>query len=276
MLLPGAAVYAQKKSSAPVPFTLSRTTTRHENRRLNYGGSVTLVGAPAGAITIEGWQRNEIDITAQIELRADTEENLARLAAIETFVVDTDADHVRVIATSTQDKEFMKRYAKNFPKNLIGLPWKIDFQIKMPALTDLEIDCGNGPIKVVGVEGALRINALASDAVLALTGGDAVITVQQGSIQLGIPGHSWHGLGADIKLASGAFTVELPPDFSADIDASVLRNGQVDNTYSGLAARDGETATSRSLRGRAGSGGATLAFTVGDGTLKIQPTSAKQ
>jgi hypothetical protein len=259
-----------RDKSAPVALTLTRTTTRHENRHLAYGGTVSIAGAPAGAITIEGWQRNEVEITAEIELRADTEENLALLAVVNNFTTDLDADHLRILTTGTHDKSFMKQYAKKFPKNLIGLPWKIDFHIKIPALTDLEVDAGNGPIKLSGVEGAVRINALESNALLSLTGGDAVITIRQGTINLRIPAQSWHGLGADIRIASGEFTVELPPDFSADVNAEVLRNGRIENTYPGLAPRDRETSTARSLHARAGNGGATLTFTVGDGTMRIK------
>ncbi|HYE65724.1 MAG TPA: hypothetical protein VD966_09075, partial [Pyrinomonadaceae bacterium] len=81
-------IFAQKESeqaaaatNAPKPPALTRTTTRHEVRRFAYGGTLTVVGAPAGSITIEAWPRNEIDINAEIELRADTEDDLARLAA---------------------------------------------------------------------------------------------------------------------------------------------------------------------------------------------------
>ena len=259
-----------RDKTAPVALTLTRTTTRHESRHLALGGTVSIVGAPAGAITIEGWQRNEVELTAEIELRADTEENLALLAAVNNFTTDLDADHLRILTTGTHDKSFMKLYAKKFPKNLIGLPWKIDFHLKIPALTDLEIDAGDGPIKLSGVEGAVRINALASDALLSLTGGDAVITILRGTINLRIPGRGWHGLGANIQLASGEFTVELPPDFNADLNADVLRSGQIETAYPGLVPRDRETSTPRSLRGRAGNGGATLTFTVGDGTLRIK------
>jgi len=41
---------------------MTRTTARHENYRLPFGGTVTVLGAPMGSITIEGWQKNEIDI----------------------------------------------------------------------------------------------------------------------------------------------------------------------------------------------------------------------
>jgi len=70
-------------------------------------------------------------------------------------------------------------------------------------LTDLEVDAGNGPISLSGVEGTLRLNALNSDANLSLTGGLVSVIIQSGTMNLTIPARSWHGLGSEIKLASG-------------------------------------------------------------------------
>jgi hypothetical protein len=260
---------AQKDKQQPARPLMTRTTARHETYRLPFGGTVTLSGAPAGSIIIEGWQRSEIDITASIELQAPTAADLDRLAAVNTFVVDVDTNHIRILTTGSHDRVFMKRVAKNFPKSLIGLPWKIDYHIKLPALTDMDIDAGNGPISLSGVEGALRLNALSSMADLSLTGGLVSATIQTGTVNLRIPGHSWHGLGSEIRLASGNLNVELLPGFSGDINADVLRLGEVKNTYPDLQPRERNSITPKSIRARAGSGGATLNITVGDGTIFI-------
>lgn len=255
---------------------IKRSTMRHEVRRLAFGGTVTLSAAPAGSITVEGWSRSEVDVTAEIELQAASAEDLDRLLVVNNFAVDEDANHVRILTTGSHDKKFMKRVAKDFPKSLLGLPWKIDYQIKIPAMTDLEINAGNGPIRLSGVEGAIRLNALASVADLTLTGGTVSATVQSGAINVIIPARGWHGLGADIKLATGNLNVELLPGFNADIDALVMRAGEIKNTYANLEPRELNSITTRSMRARAGSGGATLTFTVGDGTIEIRPVSSKQ
>jgi len=253
---------------------MTRTTTRHETYRLQFGGTVTLSAAPAGSIIIEGWQRNEVDISASIELQAPTAADLDRLATVNTFVVDEDANHIRIMTSGTHDRAFMKRMTKNFPKSLIGLPWKIDFHIKIPALTDLEVDAGNGPISLSGVEGGLRLNALSSDANLSLTGGLASVLVQTGSVNLKIPVRSWHGLGAEIKMATGHLNVWLMSGFSADINADVLRLGDIAANYSDLQPRERNSITNKSVRARTGSGGATLNFTVGDGSIQILENKA--
>ena len=259
----------EKQSNQSATPALTRMTPRHENFRLAYGGSVTIVGAPAGSITIEGWQRNEVDVSAEIELHGGSAQDLDRLAAVNTFVADEDTNHIRILTTGTHDRNFMKRVAKDFPKALIGLTWKIDYRIKVPLLTDLEISAGNGPITLSGVEGAIRVNAVESEASLQLTGGDVGVTIQRGTIKLGIPARSWHGLGADIKLASGNLIVGLQAGFSGDIDAQVLRTGEIDLTHAGLEPLGQNGISKRSVRARAGNGGATLTFTVGDGVIRI-------
>ncbi len=260
---------AQKAQQTAGPL-VTRTTTRHEIYRLQFGGTVTLSAAPAGSIIIEGWQRSELEITASIELQAPTAADLDTLTPLNNFTVDPDVNHIRILTTGTHDRVFMKHVAKNFPKNLIGLPWKIDYHIKMPALTDVTIDAGNGPISFSGVEGALNLNALRSDADLSLTGGLVMATIQSGTVNVIIPTRGWHGLGSEIRLATGNLNVELMPGFSGDINADVLRLGEVKIGYPDLQPRERNSINSKSIQARAGSGGATLSFTVGDGTIEIK------
>lgn len=256
--------------SVPEIQLLTRSATRRETRRFAYGGTVTLIGAPRGAVTIEGWARNEVELVADIELKAPTEADLDQLAVVNSVVFDEDLNHLSVLTTGTHDRAFMKRTAKNFPKRLLNFPWKIDYRLRVPINTDLEINAGHGPVKLSGVEGAIRISATESETALTLTGGTVSTTVTAGVITLNVPVRSWRGGGADIRIASGTINVELPPGFSADIDAEVLRTGKIVNTYEGLAAREKPGFTERTLRARAGAGGAHLKFTVGDGTVNIK------
>jgi hypothetical protein len=157
------------------------------------------------------------------------------------------------------------------------MPWRIDYHVKVPAMCDLEINAGRGALVVTGVEGALRINAGGGpDSLFALSGGDVEATVASGPFTVRPTARSWRGRGLRLRLASGDLTVELPAGFSGDVDAEVLRAGRVENTHTGLAPRERTTPTERSLQGRAGNGGATLSFTVGDGTLRIKTADSRQ
>lgn len=270
LLSPSLFALQKKTTNVPVPVTLlTRTTSRHETRRFGYGGSVTIIGAPNGSIIVEGWQRSEVDVTAEIELKAETEADLDRLGAVNGFVLDDDLNHISVLSTGTHDRAYMKRSAKDFPKRLLNLPWKIDYRIRVPASTDVEINAGHGPLAVSGFEGALRISATESDTTLTLTGGVVSATITAGNVKLAIPVRSWRGGGADIRVAGGVLNIELPAGFNGDIDADILRTGKIVSTYDGLESREKPGITERVMRARAGAGGAFFKFTVGDGTINV-------
>ena len=270
----------EKKSETPAqtppPSLLKRTTTRRELKRLGYGGSVTIVGAPEGSVTVEAWQRSEVEVTAEVEQSADTEENLTRLAALNTFAVDEDVNHVRVTTVGLHDRKYAKRAAKGLPKHLPSMPWRIDYRVKVPAACDLAISAGRGALVVSGVEGALRIDAGGGpDSLFALAGGDVEATLASGPVTVRPAARSWRGHGLRLRVASGDLTVELPAGFSGDVDADILRAGRIDNAYPGLAPRERTTPTERSLQARAGNGGATLTFIVTDGTLRIRQVGSR-
>jgi hypothetical protein len=249
---------------------LTRRTTRQESIRLGYGGTVSLVGAPEGAITIEGWSRSEVEVTGEIELRAETEEDLTRLAKVNGFLVDSEANHLSILSTGTHDRIYMRRVAKDFPNKLLGLPWAIAFRIHVPTYTDLEIDTGRGPISINGVEGGIRLTATESETQLTLTGGTFFATIASGKVKLNIPARSWRGSGADIRLANGELTIELPVGFNGEIDASILRSGGIEQDYPGLAPRERQGFTSKQVKARAGAGGPSFQFMVGDGKIYIR------
>ena len=269
LLIPASSVFSQK-AAVPDLQLLTRTATRRETRTFHYGGTVTLIAAPRGSVTVEGWQRNEVELTANIELQGPTETDLDQLAAVNNFVFDEDINHLSILTTGTHDRAYMKRTAKNFPKKLLNMPWKIDYRLRVPVNTDLEINAGHGEVKLTGVEGALRVSATESDTTLMLTGGTLSTTVTAGSITLSIPARSWRGAGAEIRIASGTINVDLPAGFSGDIDADVLRTGKIVSTYEGLASREKPGITERTVRARAGAGGAFFRFTVGDGIVNIR------
>jgi hypothetical protein len=268
---------SEKPAQAQPPSLLKRTTTRRELKRLGYGGSVTIYGAPEGSVTVEAWTRSEVEITAEAEQSADTEENLTRLAALNTFTVDEDVNHVRVMTVGLHDRKYAKRAAKGLPKHLLTMPWRIDYRVKVPAACDVEINAGRGALVLSGVEGGLRINAGGGpDSLFALAGGDVEATLASGPVTVRPSTRSWRGRGLRLRVASGDLTVELPAGFSGDVDAEVLRAGRVENSFPGLAPRERTTPTERSLQGRAGNGGATLSFTVGDGTVRIRQAGSSQ
>lgn len=247
-----------------------RTTYKNEKLDFGAGGTLTILGAPNGLISIEGTNKNEIEISADIEVQAENEADLAELSKISGFILDESTGHIRVISVGTHDKDYMKRVAKKFPKRLLNLPLKIDYRIKVPAYCDLQINSGKGDLTISTVEGTFQINALESNATLNLIGGTIDATFGSGNVDVKIGTRSWRGRHVNFQLASGNLSAQFPANMSADIDASVLRNGKVENSFISLKPRERSKFSEKQILARAGNGGAQFSFTVGDGTIKIQ------
>lgn len=270
-LIPSTSAFAQspKKKEAVSPPQIVRTISRHEVRRLGYGGTFTLVGAPSGSITIAGWDRSEVDVSAEIELRAASEADLELLSRVNNFVIDDDANHLQVLTTGTHDKAFM-RSAKKFPKNLLGLLWKIDYKIRVPVFADVEINAGRGPVTLSDVQGNIRLSATEGVAKFKLTGGTLSATVASGEVNLEIPASSWRGIGAELRVAAGRITVIAPASFSGEFDAEILRSGEIDTNHEGLTQTNSRELNPRKWVGRARYGGPAFKLIVGDGLIAIK------
>ena len=247
-----------------------RTTIKTERLDLNPGGSVTLLGAPAGSIAIEGWQQRQIEITAEISIEAASEEDLNLLGQANSFVADAETNHIRILTTGAHDKQFLKKNFKQFPKRLLNVPFRIDYRIKLPSFTDLEINSGRGDLNLSGVEGVIVIKASQTEnADLTFSGGVVMATFGSGKIKFNATARSWRGSGADVQVANGELNITMPPDMNADINAEILRTGQIENSFHTLKPRDRAKFTEKAIQARAGSGGAKFLFTVGDGSLRL-------
>ncbi len=255
---------AQKKS------LIKRTTYKTDT--IEFGsGMVSIIGAPNGSVMIEGWQKTEVEISADIEVEAENEADLNQLAQVNTFVFDEAFGRIRIRSVGTNDKKYMKSAAKKFPKNLLTMPFRIDYRIKVPVFCDIEIDGGRGDLNLSNVEGAVRINFLESNATLIPAGGALNAIIGKGNVEVIIPGGNWRGRFADVQLADGNLTVQISPNLSADINAKILRTGKIENFFAALKPFNQRVKfTEQSIVAKAGNGGATLNFTVGDGSITIK------
>lgn len=229
------------------------------------------MGAPVGLIAIEGWQQRRIEITAEIALEAASEDDLNLLAQVNSFAADAETNHIRILTTGAHDKQFLKKNFKQFPKRLLNVPFRVDYRIKLPAFTDLEINAGRGDLNIKGVEGTIVIKASQTEnADLSFAGGVVMATFGSGKINFNALARSWRGSGADVQVANGELNVTMPPDMNAEINAQILRNGQIENSFPNLKPLDNRKFTEKAIEARAGAGGAKFLFTIGDGNLRLK------
>jgi hypothetical protein len=259
------------------PGLLKRTTYKSDRLDFGVGGTLVVVGAPQGSIKVVGWSNNEIEINATIELQAATEQDLAALAGVTGFVLEESLGRTAIISVGTHDKKGLKKAGAKLPKKLFGLPFRIDYEVKVPQYCDLQIDGGSGDLTISGIEGTMKINYLNTNAKMALVGGSVTATFGAGNVDIVVPVRNWRGRFADVQLATGNMNIYLPPNLSSEIDAVVLRTGGVENAFTDFKPRSRNVKfTEKSIIAKSGNGGIPLKFTVGDGTLKLLETPKPQ
>ncbi len=250
---------------------LKRTITKTDSFEFGAGGTVSITGAPNGSILVVGSNKNEIEIKAEIELQAANEADLTTLAGVTGFFTEESNLRTGIVSFGTHNKLGDKKMWKKFPKKLVGLPLRIDYVISVPRYCDLEIDGGKGDLSIAGVEGSMRINFLETNAKIEVITGATTATITNGTVDVALGVNGWRGRSANIQVGSGILNVRLPANVSAEIDATILRTGKIENTIPDLKPRDRKIQfTERSIIARKGAGGVSLKFTVGDGTLRLE------
>jgi hypothetical protein len=251
---------------------LKRTTTKTDSIPFGAGSTLAITGAPTGSIRVTGSNTREVKITAEIEIQASSEADLAKLAEVTGFITTESASRTGIVSIGTHNKAGDKKLWNKFPKALMNLPARIDYTIEVPRYCDLEIDGGKGDLAISGVEGSVRVNFLETKARIDMLSGSLNATFGSGTadIVLGVKG--WRGRSADVQMAKGDLIVEFPANTAADLDATILRTGSIDNKIPDLKPRDRKVAfTDRSILTKVGVGGPAVKVSVGDGHLVIAP-----
>jgi len=250
---------------------LKRTTVKTDKFDFAMGGTVAIMGAPMGSIRVTGSNSAEIEITATIELQAASEADLARLEQVTGFLTDETLGRTGIISFGTHNKLGDKKLWKKFPKTLLGLPFRIDYVVTVPHFCDLEIDGGKGDLFISGVDGSVQVHFLETHADIEAGYAATQIIVGSGSVDVVLGPKGWRGRAANIQVANGDMNVRLPSNLAAEIDATILRSGSIENTFPDLKPRNRKVPfTDKSIIAKAGVGGPSLLFTVGDGKLKIE------
>jgi hypothetical protein len=249
---------------------LKKTTYKSEKYDFGPGGTITVLGSPEGSVTVEGWNKNEVEVSAEIEVQAETEADLNLMSVVNGFVTDSGFSNLRVLSVGMHDKDYMKKVAKKFPKNLYANPWKINYTIKAPFMSDLYITQGKGDLAISKIEGAFQLKLAEGNADLKLNGGTIDGTFGNANVNVEILNRSWRGRHLNMQVINGTLNVKLPLNLNAEIDAKVLRNGQIENLVETLKPRENRIPfTDKSVAAKAGNGGVAFSFVVGDGSMKF-------
>ncbi len=241
------------------------------------GNTLTIFGAPKGSMTITGSAANEIEIAAKITLEGPAQTVIDQLAAVTGFITEESTGMLIVKTAGTHNRLGDKKLWKKVPKNVLTLPFRVDYVLKVPRYLDLNVNGGDGSLNISGIEGAIRVSYGQTQASVTLVGGTFTAQLGEGELDLRFPERSWRSGMVDIQLGTGNMNLWLPTTLSADIDATALNGGSVVVKTDQLKPRDKRVPfTETAIKARSGNGGVPFKLTVGTGTLSLLSTTRPQ
>jgi DUF4097 and DUF4098 domain-containing protein YvlB len=248
---------------------VGRYTDREEKRFSVEGRPVVSVSTFDGSIEVRPWDRPEVAVV--IEKRA------ANKRSADTIEVEAKQDGNRI----SVDVHGAPHHGFSF-----NMSRSAKLVVSLPAAADLTAKSGDGAIDVDGIagkidlhsgDGSIKARALEGDVVV--TTGDGSVTLDgkfaslrarsgDGSLRIVAASGSTASNDWDISSGDGSVTFELPNGFNAELDAhtgdgSIRLDGLSVSNVNGEIRRN-------TVRGRLGSGGATLRVHTGDGSITLR------
>ncbi len=240
--------------SALLVGTLAVAETRNEPTRtfpLKAGGRLSLENIN-GDVTIEGWQRDEVSVSAV--KRGDGDE----------------LDQIKIVIQATADRVHIEteyRESKQGFLNFQNSSGSIDYAIKAPSGAILEdIELVNGNLTITGIAGRVTLNIV--NGVITATGlaGDAEIEAVNGELDVTFEKMSG-AQSVDLGSVNGSILIRIPASANADVKAETI-NGDISTEF-GLSVEEGRWVGS-SLEARIGSGGAQIELENVNGNIEIK------
>jgi DUF4097 and DUF4098 domain-containing protein YvlB len=240
--------------------TLAFAETKEEPTRtltLQAGGYLSLENIN-GDVTIEGWKKNEVSISA---VKRGKSKDLDRIK----IEVDVDKyegkDWIHIETEYLASDSGLLGFLKNAGGGIV------DYTIKAPADATLEdVELVNGNLKVTGITGYLSLGTVNGSINATGIAGNAWIETVNGNLDLSFD-KMGEGQSVDLDSVNGAIALRIPAKASAHVEAETL-NGNITNEF-GLTVDRGEW-VGRSMEGVLGSGGARITIETVNGSIDIK------
>lgn len=231
-----------------------------------------------GGVTFEAWDRNEVHIVAEKQVRAGSDDQARKLMSQIKIDVVPGASGLRIDT--------------HIPKNeggiLSGLfggdvNMSVSYKVQVPRQVALDLTNTNGALSVTGTQGnaqlrtsngALSVHGVSGEMKLKTTNGhisvagsEGAVTAEtsNGGIDAELTRYSGHELS--FETSNGGVSIRLPRDARFTVDAETS-NGGVKSDFP--VAGPGGKPDRHSLKGAVNGGGPTLHIRTSNGGVHIQ------
>lgn len=209
--------------------------------------SLSIDGASLGGVSVTGWDRDSIHVSARIVGMAPTQ-GAAERAAREVRIT-VDGGTIRASGRDGDDDE--RRQI-------------VSYDVWVPRHMDLDLRAHNGGLRVAGVTGRMSLETVNGGLSLEGAGGDVHARAQNGGLNVRLTGTRWEGTGLDAETQNGGVRLVVPEGYSARLETGTINGGirtDIPITVSGN--------ISRHFSLTLGSGGAPVRATTTNGGIII-------
>lgn len=242
---------------------------------LQPGSQVRLINVN-GAVTFDAWDRNEVRIEAEKQVKAGSDAEARKIMGQVKIDIVQGADGLRIESKIPRRKDGVFDWLFGNQANV-----NVTYKVHVPRRAALDVETVNGGVTLTGTRGRAHLETV---------NGGITVTDVQGNLDLetvngGIDVHRAAGAlkagttngaieaelgdfpeGSDLRLEStnGGIALRLPRDARVSVDAGTT-NGRV---RTGFAVEGGQPGK-RSLKGDINGGGGTLYIRTTNGGIDI-------
>lgn len=244
---------------------------------LQGGGTVTLDNVNGG-VTIEAWDKNEVQVVADKEVKAKTDEAAKKAMQQVQIQVNKGASRLEIeTKLPKRDSGFLDWMTGD------NVNINVKYQVKVPRNAVLDIETVNGGIRLAGTHGkaiaettngALEIDGVHGDLHLETTNGSIAVTRSAGAVEAETTNGSIEveltevpdGSDLSFDTTNGSVSVRLPRDIRVSLDAATS-NGRVTSAFD---VEGADSKNRRRLSGDINGGGGRLRVRSTNGSVTIE------
>jgi hypothetical protein len=209
--------------------------------------SLSIDGASLGGVSVTGWDRDSIHVSARIVGMARTQADAER--ALREVRITADGGTIRASGRNGDDDDSRQI---------------VSYDVYVPRHMDLDLRAHNGGLRVEGVTGRMSLETVNGGLSLEGAGGDVHARAQNGGLNVRLTGARWEGTGLDAETQNGGVRLVVPEGYSARLETGTVNGGirtDIPITVSGN--------ISRHFSLTLGSGGAPVRATTTNGGIVI-------
>ncbi|MFL6237644.1 MAG: DUF4097 family beta strand repeat-containing protein [Thermoanaerobaculia bacterium] len=240
-------------------------------------GSQVSLSNVNGGVTFEAWDRNEVHIEAEKQVRAGSDDQARKLMSQIKIDVVPGSSGLRI------DTRMPKREDGGWLADLFNggnVNVGVTYKVHVPRQSSLAIVNSNGALQVTGTQGnaqlrtsngGLTVQGVSGDLTLKTSNGHISVARSEGAVKAetsngGIDAELTRYSGDELSFetSNGAVSIRLPRDSRFTVDAATS-NGSVQSDFPVDGGRPGK----HSLKGTVNGGGPALYVRTSNGGVRI-------